>query len=196
MITLHMFSNVNTGTIVMAVLAVLIAAYLLYLERKEKSDPTVALCKQYETLTVERLAAIPDEELLTAVTANLLGKQDRRHPDLSVTLPLLSPGRCGVYSVWLVCHELEKGELGAFFGSPSRRFGELAATGFDLVGADACAAAMQAAVEAYVTHPKKQRGQVPWDTLTVQLRQAVEAEHPLGLCVQYIRDNPEQFADA
>lgn len=195
--TLSIVANIDGGTIVMIVLAAIIAIYLYFLEKKEKNDGASALCKRYETLTENTLAEIPDEDLLQAVAANLMNKQDRKHPDLSVTLPLLSPGRCGVYSVWLVCHELEKRDLGAYFATPYRRFAELAAVGFELIGATACATAMGTACERYQDQKAKEKKELSsWKDLTEQLRQAIEAEQPFARCVEYIRDNPAEFVDA
>lgn len=186
-----MFSRFDTGTWVMVVLAVIIGIYLLILERREKGGKGNDLIKRYATMTEEILAAIPDEELVRAVAANLLNKQDEKHPDLSVTLPLLSFGRCGIYSVWLVCNELEKRDLAAYFRSPYRRFAGYAAEGFETIGATACAAAMTAACEAY---EKKETAR--FTSLTDELRQAIKTEQPLSLCVTYIRDNPHEFVDS
>lgn len=192
--TASIFANVDAGTIVMAVLAVIIALYLWYLNRKEKQaadDP----CVKYAVLTEETLAALPDGEVVNAVAANLMGKQDKAHPDLSVILPQLSHGRCGVYSVWLMCHELEKRDLKAYFRSPYRRFAAFAADGFSLIGAEACAAAMTAACEQWEAQKAAKKEPPAWDQLTAQLRQAIRDEQPLSLCVTYIRDNTAEFTD-
>lgn len=188
------FANVDAGTIVMIVLAVIIAVYLYRLEKKEKKDKD-DLCVRYAVLTRETLAAVPDEQLLRAVAANVMNKQDKDHPDLSQMLPLLSPGRCGVYSVWLVCNELQRRELKAYFRSPYRRFAEFAAEGFALIGAAACAEAMTAACDRYVREKNGEKGLPSWEALTAQLRQAIAEEQPLSLCVPYIRDNPAEFTE-
>lgn len=186
-----MFSRFDAGTWVMVALAAVIGIYLFWLERREKGGKASDLLKQYATVTEETLAAVPDDQLVRAVVANLLNKQDEKHPDLSVTLPLLSYGRCGVYSVWLLCNELEKRDLAAYFRSPYRRFAGYAAEGFEMIGATACAAGMAAACEAY---EKKETAR--FKDLTAQLRQAVQQEQPLSLCVTYIRDNPAEFVDS
>ena len=194
--TLSMFANFDAGTVVMIVLAVIIGLYLLILERRETKEDG-SLLKQYAVLTADMLDAIPDGELVRAVAANLMNKQDRRHPDLSATLPLLSPGRCGVYSLWLVCHELEQRDLNTYFRTPYRRFASLAATGFSLVGAGRCAAAMTDACEHYAAQKAGKQTELPsWDDLTAVLRQAIREEQPLTLCVSYIRDNKEEFVDS
>ena len=176
-----MFDNFNVGTLVMIVLAVLIGIYLHRLEKKEKSDPLAALYKQYASLSSEQIAAISDEELVRAVVANILAKTDRRHPDMYRLIPVLSHGRVAVYSVWLLCHELEASGLEALLHSPSGRFAEAAADGFSLIGADHCAEALTAALE----EPAKETA----------LREAIAAEQPLSLCITYIRAFPEEFAD-
>lgn len=168
-----MFDNFDAGTLAMIVLAVVIGIYLHRLEKKEKSDPLAALYKQYRTLSAETLAAIPDGELVRAVVANIMAKTDRRHPDVYHLIPLLSHGKVAVYSVWLICHELEIGDMDALLRSPSGRFLEWATDGFSLIGAAACAAAEDEAA----------------------LRAAIATEQPLALCVTYIRDNPNEFID-
>lgn len=168
-----MFDNFNGGTLVMIVLAILIGIYLHRLEKKEKSDPLAALYKQYRTLSAETLTAISDGELVRAVAANIMAKTDRRHPDVYHLIPLLSHGQVAVYSVWLICHELEVSDWEALLRSPSGRFLESTKDGFALIGADACAAAED----------------------ETALREAIAAEQPLALCVTYIRDNPDEFVD-
>jgi hypothetical protein len=191
---LSIFGNMDPEIPVMILLAAVIAVYLYVSERRSKkaSDD---LCKTYAVLTEEMLAGLSDEELLRAVAANLMNKQDRQHPDLSLTLPLLSPGRCGVYSVWLVCHEIRQSDLKGYFRSPYRRFSEFAAQGFALIGAQNCAAAMTDACERYQKQKNGEKELPPWDSFTARLRQAVEEEQPLSLCVRYIRDNPAEFTD-
>lgn len=168
-----MFDNFDAGTLVMIVLAVIIGIYLHQLDKKEKSDPLAALYKQYRTLSAEALAAISDGELVRAVVANIMAKTDRRRPDVYRLIPLLSHGRVAVYSVWLICHELEVSDMASLLRSPSGRFLEAATNGFSLIGAEACAAAED----------------------ETALREAIAAEQPLSLCVAYIRDNPDEFVD-
>lgn len=176
-----MFDNFGWDTIVMIVLAAVIGIYLYRMDKKEKSDPLAALYKQYGTLTAETLTAMPDEELVRAVAANIMAKTDRRRPDVYRLIPVLSHGRVAVYSVWLFCHELETASVETLLRSPSGRFAALAADGFSLIGADRCAKALEAAME------------TPQDETA--LREALAAEHPLSLCVTYIRENSEEFVD-
>ncbi len=175
-----MFENFDAGTLVTIVLAVVIGIYLHRLDKKEKSDPLAALYKQYGTLSAEAFAATPDNELVRAVAANVMAKTDRRRPDVYSLIPLLSHGQVAVYSVWLICHELDVSDMESLLRSPSGRFAESAADGFSLIGADRCAEALLAAVES-------QNG--------AALRDAIAAEQPLNLCVAYVRDNPDEFID-
>lgn len=168
-----MFENFDVGTLIMIVLAVIIGIYLHRLDKKEKSDPLAALCKQYRTLSMDTLVAIPDDKLVRAVIANMMAKTDRHRPDVYRLIPLLSHGRVAVYSVWLICHELEIADMDTLLRSPSGRFLESATDGFSLIGATACAAAED----------------------ETALRAAISAEQPLTLCVAYIREYPDEFVD-
>lgn len=191
MITLMFGGLAEPDTLILIVLALIIAGYLWFLGKKEKSDETAALCKTYAVMTEELLASVPDEELVRAVVANLMNKQDKKRPDPAAQLPLLSRGRSAVYSVWLLCHELEKQEFDAFFRSPSCRFAQPAADGLERIGATNSAAALRAAIRT-----AEDDAQTPlWEAVTTVFREAVSAEQPLALCVRYIRDNPDEFVD-
>ncbi len=179
------------GTLVMIALAIVIGVYLYILEKRTKSDGAAALCKTYAVMTRELLNSVPDEDVVQAVVANLMNKQDKRRPDAAAQLPLLSRGRAAVYSVWLLCHELETQEFDAFFNSPSRRFAEPAIDGLERIGATNSATALRTAVRTF-----EDRAEQPlWNAVTTVFREAIAAEQPLTLCVQYIRENPEEFID-
>jgi hypothetical protein len=75
--TLSMFGNFDKGTVVLMALAVIVGAYLLWLERREKKAKA-GVCEQYATLTEETLTALPDEELVRAVVANVVKKQESK----------------------------------------------------------------------------------------------------------------------
>lgn len=191
MIPLMLEGLLEPGTLVLVALALVIAVYLAFLGKKEKSDKTAALCKTYAVMTEELLASVPDEELVRAVVANLINKQDKKRPDPASQLPLLSRGRSAVYSVWLLCNELEKQEFDAFFRSSSARFAEPAADGLERIGATNSATALRAAMRT-----AEDDAQTPlWEAVTTVFREAVAAEQPLTQCVQYIRDNPDEFVD-
>lgn len=187
-----MFERLLSGsTPLWIVLAVILGVYLYVTGKKQKSDTAAALCKRYARLTPQTLEALPDEELVRAVVANVMAKQDRRRPDPAALLPLLSRGRAAVYSVWLLCHELETADFGALFRSPSRRLAEPAADGLERLGAHNSATALRAAL-----HAAEDGTTAPlWDAVTTVFREAVNEEKPLALCVAYIRENTDEFTD-
>ena len=191
MIPLMFGGLLETDTLVLIALALIIAAYLTHLGKKEKSDKAAALCKAYATMTEELLRSTSDEELVSAVVANLMNKQDKKKPDPIAELPFLSRGRAAVYSVWLLCNELEKQEFDAFFRSPSARFAEPAVDGLDRIGATNSAAALRAAIRT-----AEEDSEAPlWDAVTTVFREAIATEQPLALCVRYIRENTDEFVD-
>ena len=192
--TLSMFGNFDKGTVVLIVLAVIVGAYLWWLEKREKKAKNGA-CEQYATLTEETLAALSDEELVRAVAANVVAKQEKQKKDLSVLLPFLSPGRRGVYGVWLLCNELKNRDLAAFFRSPYRRFSPMVAEGLAMLCAEQCAAAWEEACARYEAQKNGEKDLASWDEYTVRLRDALKSEQPLSLCVTYIRDNIEEFVE-
>lgn len=189
-----MFANFDSGTVVLIVLAAIVGGYLWWLDRREKKAKSDA-CEQYAVLTEKTLAALPDEEIVRAVAANLVAKQQNDGTELSGLLPFLSPGRRGVYGVWLLCNELKNRGIGAFFASPFRRFAPMAAEGFAMIGAEACADLWNEACERYERQRNGEKDLPSPNELTAQLRQALEEEQPLLLCVNYIRDNLAEFID-
>ena len=189
---LQMFEGLlKPSTLIAIGAAIVIAVYLYFLDKRTKSDETAALCKKYAVMTTELLAATPDDEVVRAVVANLMNKQDKRRPDAAAQLPLLSRGRAAVYSVWLLCHELETQDFTAVFHSPSRRFVDPAADGLERIGAPNAAIALRAAVKAL----DEQESAPLLEAVTTVFREAMASEKPLELCVQYIRDNPDEFID-
>lgn len=171
--------------LVLIFLAALMGVYLYGLSRRPQA-PADEVIEQYRHLTAEKLAATPDDQLVRAVVANILAKQDHKRPNPYRDIPLLSPGRCGVYSVWLLLKEWEKGQAGgfaSFLAGPSGQFASLAADGLDILGAPLCAQAVRQAIDG--------------DTAAAdqQFSSALEQEDPAELSVQYIRDNIDQFVD-
>ena len=126
------------------------------------------------------------------MAANLLEKQDRRRPDPYHTIPLLSRGRTAVYSVWLICNELDKGSFEDLYAGPSAVFDELAADGLDLIGAP-CAAALRTAKER-ISDMEGHAGRTG-RAARADFLEAAEEERPLDRCVEYIRANPREFVD-
>ncbi len=178
-----MFGNFNLGTVVLILLAIAIYLYLKWLDKKEKSGKKATLYEQYKTLTADTLSALPDEELLRAVIANLLA----RGTDLYKETAVLSHGRTAVYSVWLLCNEIATADFNKL-SATTRRFADMATDGFLLLGAEKCAAALQTLVTAFAD-----------GTLTAELsaalRDAIAAENPLERCTAYIRENIDEFCD-
>ena len=178
-----MFGNFNLGTVVLILLAVIIYLYLRHLDKKEKSGKTATLYEQYKTLTPDTLSALPDEELLRAVVANLLA----RGTDLYKETAILSHGRTAVYSVWLFCNEIASADFEKL-SATSRRFADVAIDGFLLLGAEGCATALKTLVTAFADSAIT-------PAMSAALRDAIAAEGPLERATAYIRENSEEFCD-
>lgn len=89
--------------------------------------------------------------------------------------------------MWLICKELDAGSFEEVLEGPSAVFLELAADGFDAVGAPGCAAAVRSVLTA---SSEEERAELHADFL-----EQAEVEQPLEKCVEYIRDNPDEFLD-
>lgn len=174
---------------VLVALAAVVGAYLWHLEKKIRATKADRLTQTYRELTAETLASLSDEELLPAVVANLMAKQDEKQPDPYFALSQLSPSRAAVYRVWLVCRETENGGFAALFRPKTRLIAEAAAEDLITVGAVQCGEALAAAFEAVPM------GGSPAEGAEETFVAACESEGPLSLCVAYIRENPEEFAD-
>ena len=129
--------------LILVFLAGLLALYL-WGNRHNKTDKAGLLQVIYQDMTEEKLAGVADDELVEAVVSNMMAKLDRKRPDPYKTIPLLSPGRCAVYGVWLLCHELDEGDFESLLSGPSGVFLELGADGFERVGAPRCAGVLRA----------------------------------------------------
>ena len=186
-----LFQAGGTGyyLLVLVFMALLVALYIWGSNRRSKASRAEELEARYKVLDREKLDATPDGELINAVAANLMGKLDSRRPDAYRVIPLLSHGRCLVYSIWLICHELDETGCEELLASPSGDFLELAADGLQELGALRCATALREA-------PNAGGEEAVLAELHADFLEAAEAEKPLDLCVGYIRDNPEQFVDA
>lgn len=179
--------------LILVFMAALVGLYLWGSRRRDQESRAARLGRLYKELDEEKLAAVPDDEVVEAVVANLLEKQDRRRPDPYHTIPLLSRGRAAVYSVWLICKELDKGSFEDLYTGPSAIFDELAASGLDLVGAPRCAAALRASKEkiADMEGNAEELAELHADFL-----EAAGEEQPLAACAAYIRANPREFIDS
>ena len=171
--------------LILVFMVLLVGLYIWGSSRKRK-DETGGATEEYAYLTEETLAALPDDKLVKAVAANLIAKLDDRHPDAYAVIPQLSRGRCVVYSVWLICHELDEAGFEELFGSPSGEFTELAVGAMEELGAPRCVEALRKSMAA---------GPEELSDLHADFLEAVEEEKPLELCAAYIRDNPSEFID-
>lgn len=169
-------------TLLLLVFVACIVGVLLMRQTKpRKKTRAEELQEQYKVLTEEMLASIPDEQLVTAVVANLMGKLPRRRPDPLVTFPKLGRGRCTVYFVWLMMKEIEHNGVAALKSKGALRFNEMGLEGLKTVEADETANAVEAFLETD-GHPDA-------------VLDAIEKEQPLSRLAEYIRLNPAEFAD-
>lgn len=178
----------NLIRIVLLVAAMLVVFFFLNKYVKTDEDRRAArLQRQYARLDRKTLDAVPDGEVVEAVVANLMAKQDKKRPDPYHTLPQLSRGRLAIYSVWLIDHELQAGSFETCLEGPSAPFCEFAADGMELFGAPACAKAVRGALE---TQEEEVLAELHADYL-----EAAERELLFGKCIDYIRLNPDEFVD-
>lgn len=170
-------------TVILIVLAVIIAIYLWHLSRKEKTEAATA------PLNAETLAATPDERLVDTVVKAMLADCDPVHPDPYRQTALWANAQVNVYSVWVMVNELAAGGFAGLKKSPSKRFLPLAADGFAQLGALRC----EAAIRDFLAAETPERACAASDEAFAA---AVAAENPLALCVPYIRDNADAFVKA
>lgn len=157
-------------TIVLVVAALLIALYLRSLSRREKRETI------HETLTADKLAALPDGQVVNAVIKDMLAACEAAKKEPYRMAATWSNPQVNVYSVWATVKELELTVFSTLEGTPAGQFLPFSVEGFHQIGAPACAAAVEAADD---------------DAFSA----AVAAEQPLTLCVEYIRDNAEAFVE-
>ncbi len=168
--------------LLLLVFAACIVGLLLMRQAKpHKKTRAEELQEQYKVLTAETLANTPDEQLVIAVVANLMGKLPRRRPDPLIAFPKLGRGRCAVYFVWLMMMEIEHNGVAALTGKGTARFNDLGLEGLKTVEAEDTAAAVQAFLTA--------------DGRPDAVTAAIEKEQPLARLAEYIRLNPTEFID-
>ncbi|MBR3290454.1 MAG: hypothetical protein IKI63_06755 [Clostridia bacterium] len=180
-----------------AITLVLIGIVLFLMNRffgRGQGPRSEQLQKKYAVMTRETLDAIPDADLVEAVVANVMAKQDPKNPQPYYMLPMLSRGRAAVYSVWLIDCELRTNGFDVLFGGPSAPFCEPARDGFILLGAENCAKAIADAV-ALTENTDEMTGDHDLAVCHDRYLDAAEEEAPLDRCVAYIRDNPAEFID-
>ena len=176
------------------VLLLLLAASLWKPKRWDEQDLRGRLLgEKYRTMTPPLLQDTADDELLDAVIANLHEKLDSKRPDPYQTIPLLSPGRCAVYFVWLITKELDEGSFEDLYARLSGTFVELSADGMARIGAVRCEQLLRRSVE--LAGMKNTEDSEEFAQLHADFLEAVEQENPLALCVAYIRENPSEFLD-
>ncbi|MDD2418174.1 MAG: DUF4375 domain-containing protein [Oscillospiraceae bacterium] len=182
------FGTENGLRLVILIAAVLaLGLYLKFGSRNKVKSHADKLQEMYRVMDSKKLEGIPDSELIDAVISNIMAGLDPRNPDVYRKIPLLSRGRCAVYSVWLTCNELRDGGIAGYLASPSGRFAQLASDGLELVGAEISSSLLK---DAYTSDEPDEI-----EAAGRQLAAAIEQEKPLELCIQYIRTNPIEFID-
>ncbi len=174
--------------IFLVIAAMALGVYLKLTSGTKKGSRADILMEKYKTMDRQTLESIPDGMLVDAVIANLMSKIDEKKGDDYLTIPLLSPGRCAVYSIWLTIKELESKGLQGFLSGKPGRFAGLAADGLELVGAERSGGAMREILNA-----AEDATGLP--ELENRLKNSISQENPLKMCVEYIRANPDEFLD-
>jgi len=174
--------------IFLVIAAMALGVYLKLTSGTKKGSRADILMEKYKTMDRQTLESIPDGMLVDAVIANLMSKIDEKKGDDYLTIPLLSPGRCAVYSIWLTIKELESKGLQGFLSGKPGRFAGLAADGLELVGAERSGGAMREILNA-----AEDATGLP--ELENRLKNSISQETPLKMCVEYIRANPDEFLD-
>lgn len=170
--------------LILVFLACIVAVFMFRNAKKRPATRAEDLQKKYAVMTSELLAETADDALVNAVIANLMTKLARRHPDPLITLPRYSHGRNAVYFTWMLVKEVEHNGVEALRKKPAVRFVDVGIEGLVAVGAEETAQAVRKLQNA--TEQAEQAAAV---------LAALEKEQPLTLCVEYIRNNPEEFLD-
>lgn len=156
-------------------------AALLLMRKGNGEAKKAAKRAPYAVMTAELLQNTPDDKLVDAVVRNLMEKLTVRRPDPLITIPRLSHGRNAVYFTWMLVKEVEHNGADALLTKPANRFVDVGVEGLVALGADRSAEAVRAFMN------------------NAETADAVEAvlgeEQPLNFCVEYIRNNPEEFLD-
>lgn len=173
----------------LVVAAVGLGLYIRRFSGDKKDGRAERLMKEYKTLDRAALDSIPGDRLVDAVIANLMAKLNTKNPDDYSVIPLLSRGRCAVYSIWLTCNQLNAAGLAGYLGGRAGRFAELSADGLELVGAQQTSRVIREILDARTRQPQN----LP--LLEEELKNAIAQERPLELCREYIRANPDEFLD-
>ena len=163
----------------------------------KKPDASAAdrreLMEKYAFLSKETLQNLPDEQVMQAVVANLMAKDDPARPDPYGVVASQTRGRRVVYTAWIVCHEMEAVGAAKLLSGRSAKFIELGIDAFDTLGALACADACRKLAELRALHGKALTA--PAAEVDAAFSAAAQSEDPLALATEYIRDNIADFAD-
>ncbi len=141
------------------------------------------LMNTYRHLTPELLAAVPDEELLTAVAANLLSHAEAENREPYAVIPSLSPERCAIYSIWAVKRELENGDPATLRHAGQFGFSELAADGLVMLGEDEASTRLRDYL------------QTASDEALVALNERLQSAELTAKLIAFIRGNVAAFCD-
>lgn len=177
----------NWEYVLLVVLLIVVLLALRKIGTRRGEDTRAArLMKAYKVMTREKLDAAPEGELVDAVVCRVLARaEEGRRPDPVKVLTDLEHGSTVIYSVWVACKEMATGDFAAIMHSRSKDVAQLAADGFDAIGAPGCAAAWRALLD----------GAQDVAAAETAFREAVGTEQPLALCEEYIRDHAEEFID-
>lgn len=173
--------------IILVVIALLLLVAMRFGRRQGKDTRAERLMRKYAVMTREMIENAPEGELVDGAVSRVLAKAaEARRPDPVVVLASLPHANTTVYAVWVVCKEMAASGYAAMMKTAAREFADLARESFADIGAEACAAAWEAL---HVAEEKT-------DELEQALRAAIQAECPLSLCEDYIRDHADDFIDA
>ncbi len=173
--------------IILAVIAVLLLLAMRLGRRQGKDTRAERLMKKYAVMTKELIHTAPEGELVDGAVSRILAKAaETRRPDPIVVLSGLPHANTTVYTVWVMCKELATSNYATLMKTAARGLADLAKESFADIGATACAEAWEA------LHTAVERT----EELEQAMRLAIQAECPLSLCEEYIRDHAEDFIDA
>ena len=173
--------------IILVILAIGVLFLMNWGKKKGDDSRSARLMEKYKEMTAEEFDAIADDELVDAVVCRVLGRAaEQRRPDPVRELAALEHGSTVVYAVWAVCREMAAGDYATLTRTATWEVADLAADGFEEIGAPACAAAWRTLLTGEAADLTEAEA---------AFHRAVESECPLTLCVPYIRDHASEFID-
>lgn len=172
--------------LILVVAAVLLLIAMRVGRRRGKDTRAERLMKQYAVMTREMIDSAPEGELVDGAVSRVLAKaQQARRPDPVVVLAGLPHANTVVYTVWVVCKELTANGYDAMMKTAARELADAVENSFAVIGAPQCAAAWQ------TLHTAQEKTA----DMEQALRIAIQAECPLSLCEEYIREHAEDFIE-